>query len=168
MPKLNKQPTNKIDENMNTIFEAIQKVTNNNCKSKTMKQTRSYKLTNKMQQKLKQLQVKPATNNYYRYGFLTTGRLYNMEEELLTIIYEENSKNWNLLVQKATECNGNPAIFWNKIKHLIGGDYSLNNHSNKLILMTILMTPTLGKRLLTQNSKQKNSPSYGQISVKPI
>ena len=46
-------------------------------------------------------------------------KLYEMKEQLLTLVYEENTQKWNKVVTEATECYGNPSKFWKRIKYLL-------------------------------------------------
>ena len=103
---------------MNTLITHIKTSTKNNCKTSTMKYTQTYIPTPKIKQKLKQLQA--ATNHFYRYGHPTLDKLQNMKQALLRNILDECSSNWDTIVKEATECHGNPALFWHKIKCLLG------------------------------------------------
>ena len=60
-------------------------------------------------------------NHYFRYGHPHIDYLNQIKQDLLVIIYEDNSTNWDKLVQEASECHGNPQKFWQRINHLLGG-----------------------------------------------
>ena len=50
--------------------------------------------------------------------------MHVLKAELIDIIKEEGNNNWKILVEEATECHGNPAKFWNRVHHLMGGPKS--------------------------------------------
>ena len=92
--------------------------TNNNCTTRTSKLIQTYTPTNRIKQKVRQLQA--ATNHYYIYGNPSLERLHVLKEEIIDIIKEEGNNNWKLLVEEATECHGNPAKFWKRVHNLMG------------------------------------------------
>ena len=122
LPLLDNKPTQTIDDNIETIITNIQMATNNNCTTRTSKLIQTYTPTNRMKQKVRQLQA--ATNHYYIYGNPSLERLHVLKEEIIDIIKEEGNNNWELLVEEATECLGNPAKFWNRVHNLMEGSKS--------------------------------------------
>ena len=84
LPLLDNKPTQTIDNNIETIITNIQMATNNNCTTRTSKLIQTYTPTNRIKQKVRQLQA--ATNHYYIYGNPSLERLHVLKEEIIDII----------------------------------------------------------------------------------
>ena len=112
LPSLNHQPISKIDEYMETLFAFIKTATSNNSTTTKIKFSQTYIPTPRIKLKLRQLQA--ATSHYHIHGYPNLETLHRIKQELLLIIYEDNKKNWDSLVQEAVDCHGNPTQFWHK------------------------------------------------------
>ena len=84
LPLLDNKPTQTIDDNIENIITNIKTATNNNCTIKTCKLIQTYTPTNRIKQKVRQLQA--ATNHCYIYGNPSLERLRAFKEELSDII----------------------------------------------------------------------------------
>ena len=128
LPLLNNKPTQTIDDNVETITTNIQTATYNNCTIRTSKLIQTYTPTNRIKQKVRQLQA--ATNHYHLYGNPRLERLYALKEELIGIIQEDSNNNWKIIVGESTECHGNPAKFWNRVHKPMGVQLSTTSIKN--------------------------------------
>ena len=115
---LNNEPTERINEETNKLFEAIGKATKNNCKASRMITISNYKLTKEIKEKFSKYQIKALYNRIY--GNPSRIRLLELEEEIITLIKISSNENWNKLVELACESYGKPKEFWKKYKALKG------------------------------------------------
>lgn len=134
---LNNQPINKIDEQMQKWFTAVQNAMKNNIPLTTHRTLPHPKVTNEI--KLIQTVYKNIQNSAKNTGWTTQLRTTAkiLQNNLTELLKQQRNIMWEELLNNTEKQYNDPAKFWKQIKRLMGTDsgnisYILDPHGNKL------------------------------------
>ena len=112
------RPVSTIDTAVDTIHNNILLARSHNCPPATIQTYLSYHPTAAIKQKLKQFQS--AYSSYLRRGFPSIAVINKYKLEFLALVKGHASSHWHSIVALASDCYGNPSLFWNKVGRLMG------------------------------------------------
>ena len=131
-PSLQYQSINIIDSTVETIHHNINVAKTNNCPRATIQTYLSYHPTAAIKRKLKQFQS--AYASYLKRGFPSIAIVNKYKLEFLALVKGHSSSNWNSIVSLASDCYGNPSLFWSKVNRLLGRK---SKHCSHLVMPLI-------------------------------
>lgn len=137
IPNLDRQPRQKIDEQLDRWFTAVQAAMDNNIPVTTFRTLPHIKLTKEVhliQQAYKNIMAK-ANNTGWTEQLRNTMKV--LQNNMASIMKEQGEKYWEKLLQNTEKTYRQPQIFWKEIRKLMGMDsnstpYILDPQGNKL------------------------------------
>ena len=115
-----------IDSEIENIHTDILSARTNNCPPATIKTYLSYHPTSSIKRKLKQFQS--AYSSYLYKGFPSISIVNKYKLEFITLVKCHFSTHWNSVVSLASDCYGNPSLFWNRVGRMLGRKSRISSH----------------------------------------
>ena len=128
--ELNHKHVSMLDDTVNNILNNLSNAFKSNCESFTVKPYAMYKPTDQIQLKMRQLQA--AINSKLTFGFPNTNIINQYKFQLLEMISNHRTSNWESIIDLASKCRNQPELFWKKFKSLMEDKPPLPSHLNRV------------------------------------
>ena len=115
-PPLNGTPSTNIDLQLNEINSHIKSATLSNAPTTNIRTIKSYQPTPLIKRKLTQYQT--MCSSLITFGYPNISAINKIKNELIELVKNNNTENWEKLVKIAYDCYGEPRKFWKQIEHL--------------------------------------------------